>query len=145
MIIAFACDHGGFPFRDVILEHLKKLWHEVIDFWPKTLEPLDDFPDYISWACEVIQSEKATRGVFVCGTGVGVSIWANHYSGIYAVLGYSPETAKIWREHNDANVICFWARTMKIGDVLQSLDVFLATEFLGGKYQRRKEKIHCSC
>lgn len=145
MIIAFACDHGGFPFRQSILEHLKKMWHEVIDVWPQNEEPLDDFPDYAKLVCEEILNWKSERGVLVCGTGVGMSIAANKYTWIRAVLAYNPEIAKISRSHNDANVICFGARTMSIDDVLSSLDAFLETKFLWGKYERRNEKIDCLC
>lgn len=145
MIIAFACDHGGFPFRDKILEYLKNMWHEVIDAWPLTEEPLDDFPDYANLVCEEILNWTSERGVLVCGTGVGMSMAANRYDWIRAVLAYNPEIAKISRSHNDANVICFGARTMSIDDVLSSLDAFLETEFLWGKYERRNEKIDCSC
>jgi ribose 5-phosphate isomerase B len=145
MIIAFACDHGGFPFREKILEHLKKIWHEVIDVWPQTEEPLDDFPDYAKLVCEEILSWTSKMGVLVCGTGIGMSMAANKYHWIRAVLSYNSEIAKISRSHNDANIICFGARTMNIDDVLSSLDAFLETEFLWGKYQRRNEKIDCLC
>lgn len=145
MIIAFACDHGWFPFREKILQQLKNMWHEVIDVWPQTEEPLDDFPDYAKLVCEEILNWKSERGVLVCGTGVGMSMAANRCDWIRAVLAYNPEIAKISRSHNDANVICFGARTMSIDDVLSSLDAFLETEFLWGKYERRNEKIDCSC
>ncbi len=141
MIIAFACDHGGFPFREPVLENLKKLWHEVIDFWPKSEEPLDDFPDYASLVCKSMLQKKADKWVLICGTGVGMSIAANKYHWIRAVLAYNTEIAKISRTHNNTNVICFGARTMNIDDVLSSLNVFLETEFLRGKYQTRNEKI----
>jgi ribose 5-phosphate isomerase B len=145
MIMAFACDHGWFPFRESILEHLRKLWHEVIDLWPQTEEPLDDFPDYSRIVCESIVTGKAERGVLVCGTGVGMSMAANKHHSIRAVLAYNSEIAKISRSHNDANVICFGARTMNIDDAISSLDAFLETEFLWGKYQRRNEKMDSIC
>jgi len=145
MIIAFACDHGGFPFRDSILEHLENLWHHIIDLWPQTEESLDDFPDYAKLVCEDILNWKSERGVLVCGTGIGMSMAANRYRWIRAVLAYNPEISRISRSHNDSNVICFGARTMDMHDVIQSLDAFLETDFLWGKYQRRNEKIDCSC
>ena len=79
MIVAFACDHGGFPFRESILHHLKNHGHEVIDFGPQFFEELDDFPDYVAPACQSIISGKAERAVLVCGTGLGTSIAANRY------------------------------------------------------------------
>lgn len=74
-----------------------------------------------------------------------MSIAANRFSGIRAVLSYSPEIAKISRSHNDANVICFGARTMTVEDVILSLDTFFSEPFLGDKYQRRNDKIDCEC
>lgn len=74
-----------------------------------------------------------------------MSIAANRFSGIRAVLSYSPEIAKISRSHNDANAICFGARTMTIEDVILSLDIFFSEPFLGNKYQRRNDKIDCAC
>lgn len=145
MIIAFACDHGGFPFREDILNHLKKNGHEVIDFGPQSFGELDDFPDYAHPACEAIISGKAERGVLVCGTWIGMSIAANRHSWIRAVLAYTPEITKIARNSNDSNVICFGARTMEIDEVLKSLDVFFTETFKGGKYQRRNEKMDNVC
>lgn len=145
MIIAFACDHGGFPFRDTILERLKELWHEVIDLWPQSEEPLDDFPDYARLVCEKVLNWKSDRWILVCGTGIGMSMAANRYDWIRAVLAYNSEITKISRSHNNANVICFWARTMDIDDVISSLDVFLEADFLWGKYHRRNEKIDSMC
>jgi len=118
MLIAFACDHGGFPFRESILEFLKKSGYETIDLGPEQVETLDDFPGYANSVCDVILSGKAEKGILICGTGIGMSIAANRHTGIRAVLSYAPEIAKIGRSHNDANVICFGARTMKIEDVL---------------------------
>lgn len=145
MTIAFACDHGGFPFRESIINHLKKLWHTVVDLWPQSLEELDDFPDYSEKVCQEILHKRAERGVLVCGTGIGMSIAANRHIWIFAALAYSPEIAKISRSHNDSNMICFGARTMKIDDVLESLDIFLAESFMGGKYQSRNDKLNTLC
>ncbi len=141
MIIAFACDHGGFSFRESILNHLNSNGHEVIDFGPQSFEELDDFPDYSEKVCQAILKEKVERGVLLCGTWIGMSIAANRHQWIRAVLAYTSEIAKIGRSHNDSNAICFGARTMKLDDVLKSLDVFLSEPFIGGKYQRRNEKM----
>lgn len=141
MKIVFSCDHAWYAWRDEIVSFLISLWHEVIDVWPQTLEPLDDFPDYAKLVCENIIEWNSDRGVLVCGTGIGMSIAANRYSWIRAVIAWDTEMTKISRSHNDTNVICFWARTMKIEDVLNSLEVFLNTDFIGGKYQRRNEKM----
>ena len=146
MIIAFACDHGGFSFREKIISHLKNLGHNVVDKWPSSFQELDDFPDYSSKVCDTILSGEAERGILICGTGIGMSIAANRFHWIRAGLLYSPEIAKISRSHNDANVACFWARTMTTESILQSIDAFLSEPFIGDKYQKRNEKIDlCSC
>jgi ribose 5-phosphate isomerase B len=145
MKIAFSCDHGGFPFRDGILNHLKKSGHIVVDLWPQELIALDDFPDYAWDVSTSVLSRKTDLGVLVCGTGIGMSIAANRHKNIRAVLAYTPEIARISRSHNDANIICFWARTMEIGMVLESIDIFLSEPFLWGKYKKRNELLDCQC
>jgi ribose 5-phosphate isomerase B len=145
MIVAFACDHGGFSLREDVIRYLKESGHIIRDFSPQNLEPLDDFPDYAQLVCNNILSWDAERGVLICGTGIGMSIAANRFSGIRAVLSYSSDIAKISRSHNDANVICFGARTMTLEDVKMSLDIFFSESFIGDKYQRRNDKIDCAC
>lgn len=81
----------------------------------------------------------------ICGTGIGMSMAANKFRNIRAVLAYNSGTAKMSRSHNDANVACFGARTMQLDDVLYSLEVFLSTPFIGDKYQRRNDKIEGLC
>lgn len=145
MKIAFACDHGGFPLRDEILKYLAKSGHDVLDFWAYKSIILDDFPDYAEQVSRALLEKKTERGVLICWTGIGMSIAANRHTGIRAVLAYNPEIAKISRSHNDANIICFWARTMQSETVISSLESFLTENFIGGKYQRRNEKLDCSC
>lgn len=145
MIVAFACDHAGFSFRNEVIKHLENLGHTVQDFGPKSVEPLDDFPDYAREVCRDILSWNAERGILICGTGIGMSIAANRFHGIRAVLAYSPEIGKISRSHNNANVACFGSRTMKLEDIIASLDIFFSEPFLGDKYQKRNEKIDCAC
>ena len=145
MKIAFACDHGGFPLRDIILEYLLQAGHEIIDYGAQEFMPLDDFPDYATQVSNALIHHKADRGILVCGTGIGMSIAANRHPSIRAVVAYRPEIATISRSHNDANIICFWARTMDIKTVLSALENFLTEKFIGGKYQKRNEKLECSC
>lgn len=145
MTIAFSCDHGGFELKEAVLRYLEKLWHNVLDLSPKTLEPLDDFPDYAERVCASIQNNEAERWVLICGTWIGMSIAANRHKNIRAVVAYSPEITKISRSHNNVNIACFWARTMKQEDVFQSLDIFLSESFLGDKYERRNDKLDLFC
>lgn len=145
MKIVFACDHNGFFLRDIVKNHLVNLWHEVIDVWPKTLDPLDDFPTYTQKAVQHILQGEAERGVLICGSGVGMSIAANRFVWIRAVLAYSPEIAKISRSHNDANIICFGGLSMSQENILSCIDIFLTEPFIGQKYQKRNNMIDCSC
>lgn len=139
--IVLAFDHAGFIFRWPVIHFLENLWHTVLDAWPEKINGEDDFPDYAHIACRKIIDGEAEKWVLICGTGIGMSIAANRHKGIRAVLGYSPTVAKIGRTHNDANVICFWARTMELELVFASLDIFLKTDFLWEKYQRRNDKL----
>jgi ribose 5-phosphate isomerase B len=139
--IVLAFDHAGFIFRWPVTHFLENLWHTVLDVWPEKIEEEDDFPDYAHIACQKILDGEAEKWVLICGTGIGMSITANRHKWIRAVLGYSPAIAKIGRTHNNANVICFWARTMDLEIVLASLDIFLKTDFLWEKYQRRNNKL----
>ncbi len=139
--IVLAFDHAGFIFRWPVRHFLESAGHTVLDVWPEKIDELDDFPDFANIACQKISNEEAEKWVLICGTGIGMSIAANRHKGIRAVLAYSVATAKIGRTHNDANVICFWARTMELAMIFASLDIFLKSEFLWGKYQRRNEKL----
>ncbi len=145
MKIALSCDHAGFPFKNPVITRLQNLWHEVLNLSPETIEPLDDFPDYAAKVARAVSDGSADRGVLICGTGVGMSIAANRHPWIRAVLLYNSEIAKISRSHNDANIACFGARTMVIEDVLGFLDIFLSEPFIGGKYEKRNDKIDCLC
>lgn len=145
MTISFSCDHGGFELKEWVLNYLKIQWYDVLDLSPQTLELLDDFPDYAERVCTSIQNSEAERGILICGTWIGMSIAANRHKNIRAVVAYSPEITKISRSHNNVNVACFWARTMKLDDVIQSLNIFLSEPFLGDKYQRRNDKIDLLC
>lgn len=145
MKIAFACDHAGFSLRADIVSTIQNLGHEVVDVWPQSIDPLDDFPSYAQLLCDEIISGRAVRGILVCGTGVGMSIAANRNKGIRAVLSYSPDIAQIGRSHNDANVICFGARTMSTESVLASISIFLSEPFLWWKYQKRNNQIDQTC
>ncbi len=141
MNIVLSFDHAGYVYAHSVTHFLESNGYHVIDIWPQKIDENDDFPDYASKACQMILSGEADRGVLICGTGIGMSIAANRHVGIRAVLAYNPEITKISRTHNDANTICFWGRTMTLENILESLQIFLTTDFLGGKYQRRNEKL----
>ncbi len=145
MKIAFAYDHAGFSLREAVWNYLTKKGHHVLDFWPKDLDPLDDFPDYAHPVCQSLIREETERGVLICGTGIGMSIAANRHKSIRAVIGFTEEIVRTSRSHNDANIICFWSRTQTLEDILVFLDIFLAEKFLAEKYERRNKKVDSYC
>lgn len=139
--IVLAYDHAGYIFRWPIKYYLESIWYTVLDVGPEKINALDDFPEYATLACQSILKGESEKWVLVCWTGIGMSMAANRHKGIRAVLAYDLDAAKIGRTHNDANVICFWARSMELATVLASLEIFLKTNFLWGKYQRRNDKL----
>ncbi len=145
MKIGFSCDHAGFPLREIIKNHLWTLGHEVIDFWPQEYDDHDDFPSYSEPLCIALKGGEIERGILVCGTGIGMSIAANRHKYIRAVLGYNSEIVAISRSHNNANILCIGARTQRTEDIPNLLEIFLETEFLWGKYQRRNDLLEEIC
>ena len=138
-MIYVGCDHGGYEMKLAIMDFLKENGYEYADMGCGG-EPVD-YPDIAKAVCAEVVKSPENRGILVCGTGIGISIAANKIKGIRAALAYDYYAAKYTRLHNDANVICFGGRTMGTGSVLESLDVFLKTEFMGGRHKTRIDKI----
>ncbi|MCD8048075.1 MAG: ribose 5-phosphate isomerase B [Clostridia bacterium] len=140
MKIAISSDHGGFELKGVICDYLTKKGHTVTDLGTNSPESCD-YADYAEKCAHAVTSGEAELGILVCGTGIGISIAANKIKGIRCALCYSPETAALAKEHNNANIIAFGGRTMSEQSVLASIDAYLNTEFAGGRHQRRIDKI----
>ena len=140
MKIALACDHGGLRFKNLLAEYLRKTGHDVVDFGTNTEESCD-YPDFVLPAAEAVASGACERGIVVCSTGVGVSIVANKVKGIRCAHCHDTYSAKYTRLHNDANMIAFGQKIIGEGVLLELVDVFLSTEFEGGRHQRRVDKI----
>lgn len=141
MKIAIASDHAGFNYKKDISEFIKEKGHQVLDFGTYSEESVD-YPDFAFPAAEAVASLVADYGILICGTGIGMSIVANKVTGIRAALCMTPYMAEMARKHNNANVICFGARTTKLEDIYQMLEIFLTEDFLGDKHMIRVEKIH---
>ncbi len=139
--IAIACDHAGFPLKARMAEALRELGHEVLDLGTDSAEQSVDYPDFAAKLAAALSSGQSDRGLLICGTGIGISIAANRHPGVRAALCHDATTARLCREHNDANVLAMGARL--IGDVVarDCLETFLATEFEGGRHARRVEKL----
>ena len=139
--VAIASDHAGVALKGVLIEELRALGHEVLDLGTDGPDSVD-YPDFGHALAETVAAGRAGRGVILCGTGIGISIAANRHSGIRAAVCHDVTSARLAREHNDANVLALGARL--IGDEVarECLRIFLATPFAGGgRHARRVAKL----
>jgi len=134
--IAIGCDHGGFGLKKEVVHSLEQSGHTVIDLGCHSEDSVD-YPDYADKVCLAINDGRCARGILICGTGIGMSIAANRHRHIRAALCHEAVTAKLSREHNDANVLCLGGRVLGISIALDIVRVWLATEFAGGRHLRR--------
>ena len=139
-MIAIGCDQGGFALKQEIMAYLDKKGYEYKDFGSYS-EASVDYPEYAKKVCAAINDGSCDRGILICGTGIGISIAANKIKGIRAALCGDWYSAKYTRLHNDANVLCMGGRVIGAGLAAEIVDVFLDTEFEGGRHARRVEKI----
>ena len=140
MKIALGCDHGGFEHKNAILEHLKNNGFEVVDFGIYENVSVD-YPDIATKVCQSIQKKECELGILVCGTGIGMSLAANKFKGIRAAALSEHFSAKYTRLHNNSNVLCLGGRVIGVGTALELVDLFVNTEFEGGRHQTRIDKI----
>jgi ribose 5-phosphate isomerase B len=140
MKIAIGSDHAGFELKSFVKSYLEKKEHFIKDFGADSEESVD-YPDFAKKVCEAVLFEGFERGILICGTGVGMSISANRFKGIRAVLCQDLYTAEYSRLHNDANVLCLPGRLIGKGLAEKILDVWLSVNFEGGRHKRRIDKI----
>lgn len=140
MKIAVASDHRGVDVKGKILELLTELGHEGHDFGPEGVESVD-YPDYASKVAKAVSTTDMDRGILICGTGMGMCIVANKFSGVRAAPCHDDLTAEMSRLHNDANVLCLSADLLGDRLVNRMVEIWLATEFEGGRHARRLDKI----
>ena len=143
MKIAMACDHGGFHLKEHIKKYLEDKGIEVVDHGTYSEDSVD-YPDYAAKLCEDITSgaSGAQKGILICGTGIGISIAANKCKGIRAALCGDVFSAKMCREHNNANVLCLGARIIGVELAQAIVEAFLEGSFEGGRHQRRIDMIN---
>jgi ribose 5-phosphate isomerase B len=139
-VIAIGCDHAAFALKDHLAQALREAGHAVLDMGTHG-EARVDYPDFAHAVCAAVEDGRAQRGVLVCGSGVGMSIAANRHAGIRCALANETTTARLCREHNDANVIAMGARLIDAVTAREILRVFLATPFEGGRHIGRLEKL----
>ena len=139
-----ATDHAGFALKDFVKEFVTSLGHEIIDLGPDSDDRVD-YPDFAKKCADAVIKDKGSFGILICGTGIGISIAANKVPGIRAALCHDHYTAKLTRQHNDANILCFGERVVGKGVIEDMIEVFANTEFEGGRHAGRVEKIEgCS-
>ena len=141
MRVGIATDHGGFALKEELIAKLDAAGHQVVDFGAHSLNPYDDYPDFVVPLAEAVVSGKVDRGVAICGSGVGASVCANKVPGVRAALCNDLFTARLSREHNDANVLSMGGRIVAFGLADEILTLWLATPFAGGRHQRRIDQI----
>ena len=140
MKIAIGCDHAAFEMKHAVMKHLEEKGIEYKDFGTYTPDS-SDYPLVARDTARAVASGEFDRGIVLCGTGIGVSIAANKVKGIRAALCTDAYTAKYTRLHNDANVLCMGGRVTGAGVAEEMVDVFLSTDFEGGRHQRRVDLI----
>jgi ribose 5-phosphate isomerase B len=138
--IAVASDHAGFDLKELLKRDLQQAGHDVLDLGTNSAESVD-YPDFGKAMAEAIGSGRAGRGVLVCGTGIGISIAANRHPKVRAALVHDVTSARLSREHNDANVVAFGARLIGVEAAREALKIFLATPFEGGRHVGRVAKL----
>ena len=138
--IAIASDHGGFDLKESVITFLLKKGWEVDNLGAPSTDSVD-YPDYGIKVAKAIIEKKFVRGILICGTGVGMSIVVNRFPGIRGTLCSDVYTAKMCREHNDSNILILGGRVIGVNLALEILDIWLKTEFEGGRHQRRLDKI----
>ncbi len=139
MKIAIGSDHAGFELKEELKKFLCTQF-DIIDVGTNSTESVD-YPDFAKKVCDLILKKDADLGILICGTGIGMSITANKFKGIYAALCYDRNTANLARSHNNANVLCIGGRTTRVEDAKEIVNVFLNTPFDGGRHERRINKI----
>ncbi len=140
MKIVVASDHRGFQVKSRILTQIAELRHETIDMGPVTSE-IVDYPDFGAKASQAVSDGHADRAILICGSGIGMSIVANKFPGVRAALCHDELTAEMSRRHNDANVLCLSADLLGERLTSRMIELWLTTEFEGGRHARRIGKI----
>ncbi len=139
-VIYLASDHAGCVLRGLVFAHLEKRGHNLVDLGPDG-DVSVDYPDFGVKLAMALYDDDQAFGIAVCGSGVGISIAVNRFSWIRAALVSSPEAARLSREHNDANVLALGERLIAPDLAISCVDKFFATEFEGGRHQRRVDKL----
>lgn len=140
MKIAIASDHRGYQIKEKLLAQVREMNHEGLDYGPGTADSVD-YPDLAAKTALAVSRGEVDRGVLICGTGIGMCIVANKFAGVRAAPCHDDLTAEMSRRHNDANILCLSADLISERFAMRMLEIWLTTEFEGGRHARRLEKI----
>ena len=138
--VILGADHAGFELKEKVKKALERLGVHFEDVGTRSADSVD-YPDFAHRVAEAVEKGRYPRGIVVCGTGIGVSMAANRHPGVRAAVAYDEETARLSREHNDANVLALGGRTLDPDLAERILEVWLKTPFAGGRHARRVAKI----
>ncbi len=139
-LIAIGCDHAGFEYKEAIKSHLETKGYEVRDFGTYSIDSVD-YPDFVHPLAQAVNDGSISRGILICGSGNGVCMTANKYPHVRAALAWEEDLAVLARSHNDANVLCLPQRFVELSAAIQMADLFISSDFEGGRHQRRVNKI----
>lgn len=140
--IAIGSDHAGFEYKEQIIDWLQHSSFSVTDFGTNSMESVD-YPDFAHPVANSVEQQETAFGILLCGSANGVAITANKHQHIRAGLCWNKEVAKLVRQHNDANVICIPSRFVTLELAIDMINVFMQTQFEGGRHQNRVDKIGC--
>jgi ribose 5-phosphate isomerase B len=141
MRVHIGSDHAGFELKNHLAQHLTAAGHDVVDHGPAVYDPVDDYPPYCLRTAEAVVADQGSLGIVIGGSGNGEQIAANKVKGVRAALAWSTETAKLSRQHNDANVISIGARMHPVEDAVGFVELFLATPYSGEDRHTRRIKM----
>lgn len=136
MKVAIGCDHGGIDLKNIVKSILEELGHEIDDQGCNSTESVD-YPNFAVAVSSLVKDGQCDRGILICGTGIGMSMAANRIPGIRAALCHEMFSARMSREHNDANILCLGARVIGQGLAAEIVKTWMTTDFAGGRHQRR--------
>ena len=140
MKIAIGADHAGFSLKEKLRQKLAQDGHEVVDFGTAS-DASCDYPDFAQPVARDVAQGRSDRGILVCSTGIGMAMAANKIDGVRAAPAQSDDEVKFTREHNDANVLTLGAKYLDENRAIELINIFLNTEFAGGRHARRVAKI----
>lgn len=141
MIIPIASDHAGFEAKEKVKAWLEEMDHMPVDFGTHSDESVD-YPDFAVQVAEKVNNGEHEKGILICGSGQGMCMTANKYKNVRAALVYDDKSAKMTRQHNNANILCLPGRELSDENLKKIVEIWLNTDFDGGRHERRVNKIH---